>query len=150
MEALASELGVSDNVEFLGELSHDDTLALMHECGIFLATSDRNEGWGATVNEAMSMGCCVIASEEIGSVPYLIKSGSNGFSFCGGDSEAVSEKIVQALSNADLAQRLGARARETVDGIWGAKEAAIRLVELAKVISSEKADWIFTHGPMGR
>ena len=141
LEALASELGVADNVEFLGELSHNDTLALMHECGIFLATSDRNEGWGATVSEAMSMGCCIIASEEMGSVPYLIKSGSNGFSFCGGDSEAVSQKIVQALSNTDLAQRLGARARETVDGIWSAKEAAIRLVELAKVISPEKADF---------
>lgn len=136
LESLAVELGVAGNVEFLGGLSHDDTLALMHECGVFLATSDRNEGWGATVNEAMSMGCCVIASEEMGSVPYLIKDGTNGLSFRGGDSRAVSEKITQVLSNTDFAQRLGARARETVDGAWSAKEAAARFVELSKVISS--------------
>lgn len=146
LENLAVELGVSSNVAFLGELAHDDVLALMHENGVFLATSDRNEGWGATINEAMSMGCCVIASEEMGSVPYLIKDGTNGFSFCGGDSKAVSKKIVQALSNTDFAKRVGARARETVGGIWSAKEAAARFVELSKVISStEKAGFLDFH-----
>ena len=146
LESLAVELGVAGNVEFLGGLSHDDTLALMHECGVFLATSDRNEGWGATVNEAMSMGCCVIASEEMGSVPYLIKDGTNGLSFRGGDSRAVSEKITQALSNTDFAQRLGARARETVGGTWSAKEAAARFVELSKVVSfAAETDFLNFH-----
>ena len=42
LETLASELGIAANVEFLGELSHDDTLALMREWGVFLATSNRN------------------------------------------------------------------------------------------------------------
>ena len=136
LEALASELGVARNVEFLGELSHNETLVLMRECSVFLATSDRNEGWGATVNEAMSMGCCVVASEEMGSVPYLIKDERNGFSFKGGDIEAAFEKIMRGLSEPELARRLGDEAEKTVMGAWSAKEAAARFVELARHVSA--------------
>ena len=138
LENLAVELGVSGNVAFLGECSHDDVLDLMCESGIFLATSDRHEGWGATINEAMSMGCCIIASEEMGSVPYLIKDGTNGLSFRRGDFVVASDKISQALSDADFARRLGAEAKKTVDGTWSAKEAAVRFAELAKYVSYGK------------
>ena len=138
LEDLAGELELSDCVTFVGELSHKETLALMSRCGIFLATSDRNEGWGATINEAMGMGCCVIASEEMGSVPFLIDDGFNGLSFRCDDVPAASEKIEQALSDADLIRRLGDRAKKTVDGIWSAERSASRLAELASAVLSEE------------
>jgi glycosyltransferase involved in cell wall biosynthesis len=40
---------------------------------VFIFTSDRNEGWGAVLNEAMGSGCAVVAADLIGSVPYLIE-----------------------------------------------------------------------------
>ena len=134
LEELASRLGVAGNVEFLGELSHDDTLALMRECGVFLATSNRKEGWGATVNEAMAMGCCVIASEEMGSVPYLIKDGFNGLFFHGGDSSELAEKISLAFSDPEFAMRLGKTAKETMEGEWGPATAAMRFYQTSRSI----------------
>lgn len=134
LEALAGELGVLDHVFFVGELSHSDVLTLMRECGIFLATSDRHEGWGATVNEAMSMACCVVASEEMGSVPYLIKDGDNGYSYGGNDADALAGKIVRALSNPQCSAGLGAQAKTDIEGTWSAREAARRFAELAEAL----------------
>ena len=44
----------------------------MESSHIFLLfTSDRNEG--AALNESMNSGCAVVASDAIGSVPYLMR-----------------------------------------------------------------------------
>ena len=151
LEALSQKLGLTDHVTFLGEISHSDVLKLMQDNGIFLATSNRNEGWGATINEAMSMSCCVIASEEMGSVPYLIQDGKNGFSTSEG--ESVSNKILQALLNPELTRKLGERAKKTVDGAWSAREAAFRFAKFANYVSEngvvELTDYqIWPMGPL--
>ena len=67
------------NVHFLGFVSPEKVREYMEKANIFLFTSDQNEGWGAVANEAMNSGCAVVANQAIGSVPYLIKSGENGF-----------------------------------------------------------------------
>lgn len=46
-----------------------------------LTTSDRFEGWGAVANESLANGCVLVASDAIGSSPYLISDGVNGFMF---------------------------------------------------------------------
>jgi glycosyltransferase involved in cell wall biosynthesis len=51
----------------------------MEAADIFLFTSDFNEGWGAVLNESMNSACAVVASHAIGSVPFLLKDGENGF-----------------------------------------------------------------------
>lgn len=53
----------------------------MREHHLFLFTSDRNEGWGAVANEAMSNGCLLVASNHIGSIPFLVKDKENGLVF---------------------------------------------------------------------
>lgn len=153
LEALAAGFGVSDHVSFVGELSHDAVLALMRECGIFLATSDRHEGWGATVNEAMSMACCVVASEEMGSVPYLIKDGDNGYSYGGNDADALAGKIVRALSDPQRSAGLGAQAKTDIEGTWSAREAARRFAELSEALitgttPAPEAARIWDDGPL--
>lgn len=149
LETLASELGIAANVEFLGELSHDDTLALMRECGVFLATSNRNEGWGATVNEAMSMGCCVIASEEMGSVPFLIKDGENGFVFKDPGVEGLARSILGVLNDEGLARRIGTAAEETTNGPWCAREAARRFRKLSEGVIAKGLDGALEKEPFG-
>ena len=53
----------------------------MAKSDIFIFTSDKNEGWGVVLNEAMSSACAVVANKAIGSVPFLIKDGLNGFTY---------------------------------------------------------------------
>ena len=153
LEALAVKLGIADCVTFLGELSHSDTLHLMHDSSAFIATSDRNEGWGATINEAMGQGCCVIASEEMGSVPYLINNESNGLVFHSGNADELAQCMRRALLDEDYARRLGGEAQQTVCGTWSAREAAYRLFALSQTIISEGFDCalseaVYSDGPL--
>lgn len=146
LENLAAKLGIADFVSFLGELSHSETLRLMHGSSVFLATSDRNEGWGATINEAMGQGCCVIASEEMGSVPFLIENGSNGLIFHDGNVDELTHCILRALRDENFAHRLGGEAKKTVCGLWSAREAANRLFALSRMIVEEGFDNALTKG----
>lgn len=130
LEHLAANLNVEESVEFLGELAHSEILALMRQSGIFLATSDRNEGWGATINEAMAMGSCVIACEEMGSVPYLIENNSTGLVFKNELSELVSQ-IKIAMENPALAAKYGKNAKHALENNWNAHVAAERLYYFA-------------------
>lgn len=153
LEALAVKLGISNYVTFLGELSHSDTLYLMQNSSVFIATSDRNEGWGATINEAMGQGCCVIASEEMGSVPYLINDKSNGLVFHGGDADELAQCMRRVLMDEDYARRLGREAQQTVYGAWSAREAANRLFALSQMIIDEGFDCalseaVYSDGPL--
>ena len=78
---LIEENNVSDCIKVLGNIKNDDILQKMKESNVFIFTSDRGEGWGVVANEAMSNGCTVVASHEIGSIPFLIKNGINGLVF---------------------------------------------------------------------
>ena len=78
---LAQDIGVSDIVMFCGNVSNRRIIECMRNSDIFLFSSDRGEGWGAVANESMSNGCVLVASDEIGSVPYLVKHRENGCVF---------------------------------------------------------------------
>lgn len=95
---------------------------------IFLATSNRKEGWGATINEAMASGCCVVASDAMGAAPFLIEDGANGIVFLDGNLDALSLKVSALLDPEDETRRIGAAAAETLAGTWSACEAARRLL----------------------
>ena len=84
-QQLVKSLALNDNVSFYGSLPNEEILKEMRKHEIFLFTSDRNEGWGAVLNESMSNGCAVVASNLIGSVPFLIQDGENGMVFKSGD-----------------------------------------------------------------
>ena len=73
LKLLVKELDLENAVHFLGSMPPDQVRSHMEEAGIYLFTSDRQEGWGAVLNEAMNSGCAIVASHSIGSVP-LVKS----------------------------------------------------------------------------
>lgn len=130
LEAMVERLGVGDCVEFLGELSHEQTIQLMRDSEVFLATSNRKEGWGATINEAMASGCCVVASEEMGSVPFLIKPEKNGFAVSDWLSEETVQLFSQRISASDCSC-ISRVATETICDKWNAHNAAERLLGFA-------------------
>ena len=128
LELLAQRLAVDDVVSFLGELSPGEVKKVMRLSDVFLATSNRKEGWGATVNEAMAAGCCVVASDQLGSSPYLIEDGVSGLLYHGSDIDDLNKKMQWIISNVELISMMGSRAVEVVETTWSASEAAKRLV----------------------
>lgn len=148
LKALTRELRVGGQVDFLGRLSHGETLSLMASCDIFLATSDRHEGWGATVNEAMNMGCVVVGSSLMGSVPYLVRDGQDGLTFKSRDLDGLARAVIRIMENPFLMPLLSASAINRVSTLWGASCAASRLVETCETLLSGGQIPRYEDGPL--
>ena len=129
--------GLADRVKLLGSMPPQKTREHMEQAGILLFTSDRQEGWGAVLNEAMNSGCAVVASSAAGSVPFLLKDGENGFTFSGDASELL-VKTRALLRDPALAARFGEAAYETVSTLWNAETAAKRFLRFSEYYSVEK------------
>ena len=133
---LARKLDVMDVVHFHGSHSNHIIRQEMNKHDIFLATSDRNEGWGVVLNEAMSCGCAVIASDMIGSVPYLIEDGVNGLIFKSGNIDALEKKVVYFLENQDCMSEMSQNARVTLKQVWSPDNAVNNLLTLIKALKA--------------
>lgn len=121
------ENNLTDSINLLGTMSPEEVRTQMEKHSIFLFTSDRNEGWGAVLNEAMNSGCAVVANDEIGSVPFLIENGINGLTYHKGDFEELLSRVKNLLDNRNLCEDLSEKAYETLVSSWSAKVAAKRL-----------------------
>lgn len=130
MEALSKRLGVEDVVRFLGPLPNHQVVEKMKESDVFLFTSDKNEGWGAVANEAMGQGCAVVASDAIGSVPYLIKDGVNGLRFKSGDIVSLTAKVQWLMEYREEMSMMRKEAYKTISEVWSPKTAAKNLLQL--------------------
>lgn len=148
---LAQKLDILDIVTFCGPMSPDQVRKQMENAGIYLFTSDRKEGWGAVLNESMNSGCAVIASDAIGSVPYLIQDGENGFIYESGNLEMLYEKVKYLLDNPMEQIRLGEAAYATITEKWNARVAADRFLQLTqKIIDGEKSPDLYVDGPCSK
>lgn len=127
---LSEKLGVNDVVRFCGNLPNQMILNEMSRHKIFLFTSDRNEGWGAVANEAMSNGAVLVGSDAIGSVPYLIEDCKNGMIFRSGKLDSLEEKVEYLLNSPLESCRLAINAYSTMKNIWSPQNAASNLMVL--------------------
>ena len=141
--------GLGEQVHLLGALPQEETYAYMQRAAVFLATSDRQEGWGAVVNEAMSRGCAVVACDAMGSVPYLIKNGHNGFSYPFRRPKALCRAVERLLTDDASRHNMGAQAYRTMRDDWTPTLAAQRLIALITALQKgEKTP--FSTGPCSR
>lgn len=147
LKSMVKNNGLSDCVHLLGSKSSEEVRHYMEESLIFLFTSDRNEGWGAVLNEAMNSGCAVVASHAIGSVPFLIDNRKNGLIYRSGEIQDLYEKVKYLIENRNKAEELGKNAYATLVGLWKAEIAAERFKRLVQAIKAGNATHLFEDGP---
>ncbi len=148
-EKLAKDLSVTDKVNFLGAMPPEKVREYMDTAGIFIFTSDFSEGWGAVLNEAMNSGCAAVASHAVGSAPFLIKDGENGFLYENGNLDDLYNKVSYLLGNPEKATELGIAAGKTVTEQWNEAVAAKRLVALSnEILKGNKHPDLFSEGPL--
>lgn len=135
-EILAKQLGVDDVVSFKGDTPNDLVLKAMREHDIFLFTSDKNEGWGAVANEAMSNGCALVASCAIGSVPFLMQDGVNGCIFRSEDLDSLTKKVEWLLQHPQERFSMSVKGYETMSKQWTPQQAAERFMALLNSLST--------------
>ncbi|MEG0808462.1 MAG: glycosyltransferase, partial [Alistipes sp.] len=130
-QRLISKLKVDLCVHLLGNMPNARVLEMMRDHHIFLFTSDKNEGWGAVLNEAMSNGCTVVASNEIGAVPFLIKNGQNGLIFESKNLDSLERCVESLLRNKSSMNMLAKNAYHTLRDDWSPQMAAKNFLLLA-------------------
>jgi glycosyltransferase involved in cell wall biosynthesis len=106
LEALATELGIADQVTFLGE--RNDARPLMAGFDVFLLTSTI-EGFPNVLLEAAFLGVPAIAS-RVGGSPDVLPDPNNLFE--AGDISAAAERVVAMLQNPSATARGSAQVRQ--------------------------------------
>lgn len=134
-------------VHMLGAMPPEAVRENMEQADIFLFTSDFNEGWGAVLNESMNSACAVVASHAIGSVPFLLENGKNGYIYRYGDMDSLYEHVVRLIDQPEQRESIGRNAYHTLATQWNADIAAERLMTLSRAICSGKSTEIFAEGP---
>ena len=149
IKRMITDNGFQNEVHLLGSMSPEEVRTQMEKSEVFLFTSDRNEGWGAVLNESMNSACAVVANGSIGSVPYLIKDGENGLVYKNGNFEELYSKVKYLMDNAPERKKMAKNAYETLVSTWNADVAASRLLKLIECIKNGK-DTPFTDGPCSK
>ena len=131
---LISKNDLNDHVKMLGVMSPEQVREHMEKASVFMFTSDRNEGWGAVLNEAMNSACGVVASSAIGSVPFLIEDGENGYIYKDGDLDDLYNKVKLLLDDNEKRAQMGKKAYLTMLDEWNADNAAKKLIHICESI----------------
>ena len=150
VDRLIKKYALEDLVQTVGSKMHDELLSLMASTQIFLFTSDRYEGWGAVLNEAMGNGCAAVAGDAIGSAPFLITKGQNGSVFRSENATDAYKKVKYLLDHSDACRDMGRRAKKSIDELWNYRVAAERLVRLSKELLQGNREEIYTDGPCSK
>lgn len=124
LKQLARELGIENNVRFLGYRSNvSEWLALFD----LMALPSLSEGEGLpteglplSILEAFSMGKPVVAT-EVGGVSEVVRDGENGFLVPPCDPERLAERMIYLLSNPELAKKMGLAGRALVESEFDIK-----------------------------
>lgn len=145
------QFGLEEHIKLPGVLTPEQVREQMEQSEIYLFTSDRNEGWGAVLNESMNSACAVVASHAIGSVPFMIRDGENGLIYQDGDVDALYHKVRWLIEHPEERKRIAKNAYVTLTEEWNAEYAVKRFVELAEQIrSGNKRPNIFEDGPCSK
>ncbi len=102
--ALATELGISDNVKFLGWISGKDKEKAFQEASIFCLPSYA-EGFPMAVLDAWAYGLPVITT-PVGGIPDVAKDGENMLLFNPGDIEELTKQLNRMISNECLREQI--------------------------------------------
>ena len=124
-QALAAQLGLSEQVRFSGYAPYDDAPALYRAHDVFVSPTYA-EGFSNTILEAMAAGHAVLSCRSVGVVDCL-RDGENGLLIEAGDVPALAAALTRLVADGDLRARLGAAALAECRRVysWGAVGAQI-------------------------
>ena len=107
----AERLGIADAVKFTGWVGPSGKRALLESAAAF-ALPSYEEALPVSLLEAMAAGVPPVAS-AVGGIPEVLVDKVSGFLVAPGDKAGLERALRKLLTERDLAQRIGAAARET-------------------------------------
>jgi glycosyltransferase involved in cell wall biosynthesis len=141
LETLASELGVRERVEFLGQIPRDRVLAELDRADLFIMPS-RQEGLPRALVEAMARALPCIAS-AVGGIPELLEADEL---IPNQDAPALARKLDALLGDPARMERLSARNLACAQG-YREDLLAARREEFYRVVRDATARWVASTTP---
>lgn len=136
---------LENEIHLLGAMTPEKVREYMEKTEIHVFTSDRNEGWGAVLNESMNSACVPVANIAIGSAPYLIENENNGFLYI--SEEDLYQKVKFLLDHRDVRSQMAEAAYRTIVSEWNAENASRQFLMLAEHLVNNSAFSVEGSGP---
>jgi glycosyltransferase involved in cell wall biosynthesis len=150
LQRLTQKLGIAGNVEFHASMLAGQVREQMRKAHVYVLPSNAYEGWGAVLNEAMSEGCAVVASDGAGAAKTILRHGDNGLLFKPGDCQQLAKLLIQLSTDEPLRLRLAKAGQKTISDCWSPDVAAERFLAVADALLSKRAVPEYASGPMAR
>jgi N-acetyl-alpha-D-glucosaminyl L-malate synthase BshA len=125
-ERLAREYDLSGDVLFIGQVPN---IADYLSVADLLLVPSETESFGLAALEALACETPVIAT-RVGGLPDVVRDGENGYLVEVGEIDAIAERAVEILSDADLRRALGARGREWAVGQFNTERVIPQYIAL--------------------
>ena len=111
LKKLSDELGLSENIKFVGHINHNEIYAFIKEHD-FMVMPSRAESFGVAAVEASACGRAVIAS-DVGGVPEVIDT-ETGILVQPENHIALAEAIIELAKNPEKCRQMGRAGYEFV------------------------------------
>jgi glycosyltransferase involved in cell wall biosynthesis len=108
----AAERNVDRDIVFAGSVSDDELKAFYRDCDVF-ALPSKGEGFGIVFLEAMRYGKPCIGGNH-GGTPEVIEPGSTGFLVDHGDTDTLTQHLIELATNPALRLRMGTKAQNVL------------------------------------
>ncbi len=128
LENLVHQLGLTEQVKFLGGQGRPAVRKLLRQCS-FLVLPSRDEPFGIAILEAFASRKPVVAS-AVGGIPEIIENGKNGILVEPENPEALCAAMTAVWNDRGLAERLACAGYATVKQHFQWEIAAARYEEL--------------------
>jgi glycosyltransferase involved in cell wall biosynthesis len=140
------KMGMGASVTFRPPVPVADMRGIMRGADVYVLPSNGYEGWGAVINEAMSEGCCMVASRDTGAAVTLIRDHENGLLF---SSEEELCACLRRVYDSDTERiRLARTGYETISREWTPAVAAERLLALSEALLAGREPPVYAEGPL--
>ncbi len=134
LRALTDELGIAEQVEFIGPIDNTAITAWMSRLDLFVlpARKDRNgdmDGIPVALMEAMALGVPVV-STRLSGIPELVVDGESGLLAEPGDAEDLARAMTRLLSSPELRDTLVQEGRRRIESEFSQQRNLDRLERL--------------------
>ncbi|WP_230262691.1 glycosyltransferase family 4 protein [Stieleria sp. JC731] len=140
---LAIQLGLSDRINWLGSVAHDDVLSTIQASDVLVLASSY-DGWGAVINEAIANGLRVIASDACGA-SSAIREQEFASVFPANDGRALTDRLRFEIERGRQSHESRNAIRDWYEKSISPKAGAQYLIELLRDRHAV-APWFITRG----
>jgi glycosyltransferase involved in cell wall biosynthesis len=140
LKELVQELGLEDEVKFLGPFSPVQAAEVLSACDVGIVTYRSEDYWkgmyGAKMFSYMSCGLPILASGPInGVIENFIRRFNTGVFIYEPNEANFAKGYAYCLSNRTETKSMGHRARETVEGFYNRTTLGLRVVSIVDKLS---------------